>query len=132
MKIRGPIFALVIIAALLAACGEDATPIATPGLALPTAQELKRAGQELFDTFSASIQTRDAAALHGVFVADLRERCTVEQMQESLAGGKYPFLRPVPCTGLSCLGSTAWAGCYQLWASVPSLPPEDRTETKSF
>ena len=76
---------------LLAACGGEATPTTTPGPALPTAQELKQAGQELFDTFSASIQTRDAAALHGIFVADLRERCTVEQMQESLANGDVPF-----------------------------------------
>jgi len=77
--------------ALLAACGGEATPTATPGPALPTAQELKQAGQELFDTFSASIQTRDAAALHGIFVADLRERCTVEQMQESLLGSEMSF-----------------------------------------
>ena len=77
--------------ALLAACGGEATPTTKPGPALPTAQELKQAGQELFDTFSASIQTRDAAALHGIFVADLRERCTVEQMQESLASGEVPF-----------------------------------------
>ncbi len=91
MKIWSPISTLVIITALLVACGAEATPTATPGLALPTAQELKQAGQELFDTFSASIQTRDAAALHGIFVADLRERCTVEQMQDSLAAGEVPF-----------------------------------------
>ena len=77
--------------AMLAACGGEATPPATPGLAQPTAQELKQAGQELFDTFSASIETRDADALHGIFVADLRERCTVEQMQQSLASGDAPF-----------------------------------------
>ncbi len=87
MKIWSPVSTLVIIAALLAACGAEATPTATPGLVLPTAQELKRAGQELFDTFSASIETRDADALHGIFVADLRERCTVEQMRQSLASG---------------------------------------------
>ena len=70
---------------LIAACGEDATPTAISGPALSTAQELKQAGLELFDTFSASIQARDAVSLHGIFVADLRERCTVEQLQESLA-----------------------------------------------
>ena len=73
---------------LLAACGKEATSTATPGLAQPTAQELKQAAQELWNTFSASIQTRDAAALHGIFVADLREQCTVEQMQKSLASGE--------------------------------------------
>ncbi len=76
---------------LLAACDGEATPITTPGLTQPTAQELKQVGQELFDTFSASIETRDAAALHGIFVADIRERCTVEQMQETLASGDVPF-----------------------------------------
>ena len=77
--------------ALLVACGGESLPTATPGLAQPTAQDLKQAGQQLFDTFSASIQTRDAAALHGIFVADLRERCTVEQMRETLASGDAPF-----------------------------------------
>ncbi len=77
--------------AVLAACGGEATPTATPGLAQPTAQELKQAGQELFETFSASIEARDADALHGIFVADLRERCTVEQMQQSLASGDVLF-----------------------------------------
>jgi hypothetical protein len=71
--------------ALLAACGNEATPTANPGPASSTAQELKQAAQELWDTFTASIQALDAAALHGIFVADLRERCTVEQMQKSLA-----------------------------------------------
>ena len=90
MKIWSPISTLVITVALLVACGAKATPTATPGLALPTAQELKQAGQELFDTFSASIQSADAAALHGIFVADLRERCTAEQIQESLLSSEIP------------------------------------------
>ncbi len=76
---------------LLVACGGDRTPVATPGVAYPTAKELKQAGQELFDTFSASIETQDAAALHGLFVANIRERCTVEQIQESLASGDTFF-----------------------------------------
>ena len=90
MKIWSPVSTLVIIATLLAACGAEATPTATPGLVLPTAQELKRAGQELFDTFSASIQSADAAALRGIFVADLSERCTAEQIQESLLSSEVP------------------------------------------
>ena len=69
---------------LLSACGGESLPTATPGLAQPTAQELKQAGQELFDTFSASIATGDAAGLHGIFVADIRERCTVEQSAGSV------------------------------------------------
>ena len=78
--------------ALLAACGGEATPTAKPGPPQPAAQELKEAAQELWDTFSASTQTLDAAdALHGIFIADIRERCTVEQMQENLASGEAPF-----------------------------------------
>ena len=92
MKIWSPLSTLVIIAALLVACGAEATPTATPGLVLPTAQELKQAAQELWDTFSASTQTLvGAAALHGIFIADIRERCTIEQMQETLASGEAPF-----------------------------------------
>ena len=91
MKRLFTISALTISLAVLAACGQDATPASTPGLAQPTAQELKQAGQELFDTFSASIETRDADALHGIFVDDLRQRCTVEQMQQSLVSGGESF-----------------------------------------
>ncbi len=78
--------------ALLVACGKEATPTATPGPASPTAQELKQAAQELWDTFSASTQTLvGAAALHEIFIADIRERCTIEQMQETLRSGEAPF-----------------------------------------
>ena len=78
--------------ALLAACGNEATPTENPGPASSAAQDLKQAAQELWDTFSASTQTLDgAAALHGIFIADIRERCTVEQMQETLASGEAAF-----------------------------------------
>ena len=78
--------------ALLVACGKEATPTAKPGPASPAAQELKLAAQELWDIFSASTQTLDAAAaLRGIFIADIRERCTIEQMQETLASGEAPF-----------------------------------------
>mgnify|MGYP000055929431 CR=1 FL=1 len=60
--------------ALLAACGKEATPTANPGPASSTADDLKQAAQELWETFSASAQTRNAAALHGIFIADIRER----------------------------------------------------------
>ena len=93
MKRLFPIVVLTIsLLALLAACGKEATPTANPGPASSAAQELKQAGQDLFDTFSASIETRDAAALHRIFVADFRERCTIEQMQETLANGDVPSL----------------------------------------
>jgi len=78
--------------ALLAACGKEATPTANPGPASSAAQDLKQAAQELWDTFSASTKTLDgAAALHGIFIADIRERCTVEQMQETLWSGEGAF-----------------------------------------
>ncbi len=78
--------------ALLAACGNEATPTENPGPASSAAQDLKQAAQELWDTFSASTQTLDgAAALHGIFITDIRERCTVEQMQETLWSGEGAF-----------------------------------------
>ena len=76
---------------LFVACGGNASPAATDDLDRPTAETLKQAGQGLFDTFAASMQSQDAAALHGIFVADLRERCTVEQMQDSLISGDASF-----------------------------------------
>ncbi len=78
--------------ALLIACGKEAMPTATPGPASPTALELKQAAQELWETFSTSTHTLDAAAaLHGIFIADIRERCTIEQIQETLWIGEAPF-----------------------------------------
>ena len=78
--------------ALLVACSGGATPTATPSLAQPTAQELKQAAQELWEIFSASTQPPGAAAaLHGIWIADIRERCTIEQIQETLASGEAPF-----------------------------------------
>lgn len=50
---------------------------------LPTSQELRQAGDELFSAFSAAVQE--------LLVAPLRERCTVEQVQGALAGD-VPFL----------------------------------------
>ena len=83
---------MISLLSLLAACGKEATPTANPGPASSTAQDLKQAAQELWDTFSASTKTLDgAAALHGIFIADIRERCTVEQMQETLWSGEGAF-----------------------------------------
>ena len=77
---------------LLAACGGEATPIANPGPASSAAQDLKQAARELWDTFSTSTKTLDgAAALHGIFIADIRERCTVEQMKETLWSDEGAF-----------------------------------------
>ena len=78
--------------ALLVACGKEAMPTPTPGPASPAAQELKQAAQELWETFSASSQTPDAAAaFHGIFIAHIREQCTIEQMQGIMASGEAPF-----------------------------------------
>lgn len=85
-----PALALALVV-ILAACGSEATTSSTGTAALPASLELKEAGQELFDTFSTSMQAGDGAALHAIFVADLRQRCTVEQLQESLTSGGDPF-----------------------------------------
>ena len=77
---------------VFAACSGKTTPTLTTDPSQTTAQELKQAAQELWDVFSASTQSLDAAAaLHGIFIADIRERCTIEQMQETLASGEATF-----------------------------------------
>ena len=82
----------ILLLALLVACSGGATPAASPGPAQPTAHELKQAAQELWEIFSASTQPPGAAAaLHGIWIADIRERCTIEQIQETLASGEAPF-----------------------------------------
>ena len=82
-------FSLLVV---LAACNGETTPAQTADPSQTTALELKQAAQELWDVFSTSTVTLDAAAaLHGIFIADIRKRCTIEQMQESLWSGEAPF-----------------------------------------
>ena len=91
---RNSILALVIFTLLAVACGSE--PTTTPSLirestqtngpVLPTAQKLKQAGQELLSAFFTAVEAQDGATLHGLLVADIRERCTPEQVQRSLAG----------------------------------------------
>ena len=76
---------------ILAACSSESTESPAGTSLLPASLELKQAGQELFDAFSTSMQDGDGAALHAIFVADLRQRCTVEQVQESLTSSGNPF-----------------------------------------
>ncbi len=73
------------------ACGQGGTPTPTPGPTLPTSQELRQAGDDLFSALSTAVQAQDGAAFHELLVAPLRERCTVEQVQGALAGD-VPFL----------------------------------------
>jgi hypothetical protein len=81
----------VVLVFVLAACGSEAAPGGIQDKNLPSAQELKEAGQEIFTTFSASIEAGDGTALHQILVADLRQRCTVEELEISLATGGQPF-----------------------------------------
>ena len=90
---RNSIFALVLFTLLVVACGSRPTatptliqePTQTPGPVLPTAQELKQAGEDLFSAFFTAVEAQDGAALHGLLVADIREQCTPEQVQQALA-----------------------------------------------
>ena len=81
---RNSIFALVIFTLLVVACGSGPTatptpiqePTQTPGPVLPTAQELKQAGEDLFSAFFTAVDAQDGAALHALLVADIRDRTT--------------------------------------------------------
>ena len=89
---RAPIIALVIFTLLAVACSSGAatTPSPIPEATqtidpdLPTAQELKQSSRELFSAFFTAIEDQDADVLHGLLTADIRERCTPEQVQQSL------------------------------------------------
>ena len=89
----GFVLALLTFTLLAVACGSGstATPSSTPestqtpGPVLPTAQELKQDGQELFSAFFAAVEAKDGAALHGLLEADIREQCTPEQVEQSVA-----------------------------------------------
>ena len=99
---RDTLLALVIFTLLAVACGSAPTatpspipePTPTRGPVLPTAQELKQAGEELFSAFFIAIEAKDIAALHGLLAADIRERCTPEQVQQALTfdDGVFPEL----------------------------------------
>ena len=95
----GSIPALVILTLLAVACGSGPTTTPSPisestqsaGPVLPTAQELKQAGQDLFRAFFTAVEAKDAAALHDLLEADIREHCTPEQVEQSLAFGDESF-----------------------------------------
>ena len=89
-KVVALTFALLLTLGAMA-CGQDGTPTPPPGPTLPTSQELRQAGDELFSAFSAAVQSQDGAAFHELLVAPPRERCTVEQVQGAVAGD-LPFL----------------------------------------
>ena len=90
---RNSIFALVLFTLLVVACGSGPTatptliqePTQTPGPVLPTGQELKQAGEDLFSAFFTAVEAQDGVALHGLLVADIREQCTPKQVQQALA-----------------------------------------------
>ena len=69
------------------ACGQDGTPTPTPGPTLPTSQELRQAGDELFSAFSAATRAQDGGAFRELLPKSLRERCTVEEAGGALASG---------------------------------------------
>ena len=82
---------------LVAACGgSDPTPTLTasptptvaptPTLssALPEAAALEIVARELFEAFFSAAKVRDATTYHGLLEADIREKCTVEQVSEVL------------------------------------------------
>ena len=52
----------------------------------PQAEELRQAAETLLSSYIAAAQTQDGATLHRLLVTDIRERCTVEQIQGSLVG----------------------------------------------
>ena len=99
---RNSILALVIFTTLAGACSSEpaatASPIPEPTQTtdpvLPTAQELKQAGKELFSAFFTAVEAQDIATLHRLLVADIRERCSPEQVRQALASddGLFPEL----------------------------------------
>ena len=76
------LLASLVVAVITLACnGAAATPTATPTPTLPSSQEIKQAGHDLFDAIAQASRDNDAAAFHRLMNSDLRERCTVEQLE---------------------------------------------------
>ena len=75
----------------LMACGGETTPTPTPGATVPTSQEIRQAGQELFDALSAATGARDGVAFLKVLPKSFGESCTVEQVQGALTSGDIDF-----------------------------------------
>ena len=102
------ILGLVIFTVITVACGSEPTatpspipaPTPDPGPVLPSSRELKQAGKELFSAFFTAVEAQDGAALHGLMVADIRERCSPERLQQALAA-RYPRASPLSGQGSS-------------------------------
>ena len=75
-----PFLAAVLV--LAAACGSDGpTNTSIP----QSADEIKKAGQELIDAWYEATQKRDAPAVHALLRREIADLCTVEQMEQFLA-----------------------------------------------
>ena len=67
------------------------SPTPTPGPVLPVISDVKEAGQKIFTAFSEVAKTGNAEILHGLLAVDIRERCTVEQLQQGLTSDDALF-----------------------------------------
>ncbi len=55
---------------------------------IPQAEEVRATAENLFTTVATALQEGDAATFHKLLASDLRERCTVEEIQAALAAGE--------------------------------------------
>lgn len=73
------------------ACGGNGRSTATSSPMPPSTPELKQAADELFGALSEAAKAQDAAALLSLLPSSVKDICTAEQLQSSLASGDAPF-----------------------------------------
>lgn len=77
--------------ALVVACGsDDPTDVANH----QSADEIEKAAQELFANWLEATQNRDAATFHSLVAADVRDRCTIEQLDQFFTNDNDAFTYP--------------------------------------
>ena len=85
-------FLIVFLALLAMACGSsEPASVSAPAAvseAAPDAEELRAAAEYLFANVGAALQAGDAAEFLRLLATDIRERCTVEEVQAALASGE--------------------------------------------
>ena len=82
MKIRAILPVLAAFLVLAAAC-DSAGP--TYSAVPQSADQIKKAGQELIDAWYEATQKRDAPAVHALLRREIADLCTVEQIEQFLA-----------------------------------------------
>ena len=83
---------------IAAACSSTEPAVSGPhisGIDIQSADEIKKAAEELFDDWLIATEAHDAAAIHSLLARNIADRCTVDQMETFFENDSDALTYPV-------------------------------------